>query len=72
MPRPTFTPWGGWNETGFENFPKSPLTFAEVNAIKQVHQTGRFSKASIMRMYDIRRDVIDRVLAGTYRYRREA
>jgi hypothetical protein len=47
------------------------LTFAECNAIKQAHATGWFSKASLARMYDTTREIVDRAIKGTYRYHRE-
>lgn len=71
MPRPENTPWNNWNHAGLGQALPGALTFKEVNALKQAHATGRFSKASLARMYDTSRDAVNRILAGSYRYHRE-
>lgn len=71
MPRPENTPWSNWNSSGLGLALPGALTFAEVNALKQAHASGKFSKASLARMYDTSRDVVYRILDGSYRYHRE-
>lgn len=71
MVRGARSPWRAWNGMGLAPQPRTSLTFAEVNAIKIALAAGRFSQASVARMYDIKRDVVNRIVEGTYRYRRE-
>ncbi len=71
MPRPPGGPWGAWNTSHLAPPVRDSLTFAEVNAMKLAFQTGRFSKASLARIYDTSWDVVTRVIKGTYRYHRE-
>lgn len=71
MVRGARSPWRAWNGMGLAPQPRTSLTFTEVNAIKIALSAGRFSHASIARMYDVERRVVTRIIEGTYRYRRE-
>lgn len=71
MPRPASTPWGRWSNALLATPTKGTLTFTECNALKQAHATGRFSKASLARMYDTQSHIVDRVIKNIYRYHRE-
>lgn len=71
MARPENTPWNNWNSAGLGQALPGALTFTEVNALKQAHATGWFSKASLARIYATDHHAVTRILAGSYRYHRE-
>lgn len=72
MSRSDTSPWGKWSKGLLARPTKGTLTFAECNALKQAYATGRFSKASLGRIYDTQSHIVDRVIKGIYRYHREA
>ena len=72
MPRPANGPWGNEKRgMAAHSGQQSTLTAVECGAIRQAFATGRFSKRSIGRMYDVREQVIGLVVRNMYRPRRE-
>lgn len=64
-------PWKSRKSKGFGPPPREPkLTLSEVEAIKKAHGTGRFSMRGLGRIFDVSANIITKVVAGSYRWKK--